>query len=263
MNSNTITFTAEELCAKYNIAVSTLKQNFTRTCAMLEKKHGVKLSKSGRGKNTYYYISSFEHSDPSRALTIYDSLESNNIPLEPAARLLDLHFLVFIGIVSSPQRAFRGSYTDLLSYLDIPISPQEIENVKNVLTHLVTCNYIMYMEDPSNPMYFMASIQWHTEEVLKFELNALLAFQKMVEGTRKSWIPLMKVYFALHLLEQPCTVSEITQLTQLSEYKVRDSLLLLEQNNIIIRDKQTGFNQITHKYYCAGTDITINAFGIE
>ena len=263
-NTNQLIMTAEDVAAKFGIAVSTLKCNFNRTKETIEKKYGVILSKSGRGKDCFYIIENFEHSDPSRAVTLYQSMENNLVSAPIAAKLMDLHFLVFIGIVSSPQRAFRGSYLDLLKYIDIDISPtvEDIEKIREILRNLAENNFIMYVEDKTDPMYFMAAILRKTENEMRLELDAIRLFQKLVSGTRKSWIPLMKTYLALNFLDQPCTINNLIEATGLSEYKVRDSLSILSANNIIVKDKQVLYDKITKEFYCLGTQIDINAFGI-
>ena len=262
MNQQSI-FTAQDIVDRYQVSLTSLKRNFSRTQQSIEKKFGVRISKEGRGENTYYFIEDFSHSDPSRALTLYESLETNLVPMDLAVGLLDLNFLTFIGIISSPQRSFRGSYLELLKYIDIQAtSAEDIQKIKEVLQHLVEKQYIMYMEDPSDPMYFMAAVQKKTEEEMELEISAILSFKKMVENTRKSWIPLMKVYFALCLLEQPCTIEELTEITKLTSYKVRDSLSILAEHNIIIKEKVTKVDPINKKYYCLGSHIDINAFGL-
>lgn len=257
------TFTAAEISAKYGVALSTLTRNFRQAQESIEKRHGIRIAKRGRGNNTFYFIENFVHADPARALTLYDSLESNMVPTGLAVGLLDLQFLIFIGIVSSPQRSFRGSYVDLLSYIDIQPSLENIEATKMILYKLATENYIMYMTDPSDAMYFMAAVQRKTETDMQLEIKAILEFKKLVEGTRKSWIPLMKVYFALHLLDQPCTIAKITEITGLTDYKVRDSLAILANKNIILKQTMTIKDPASQTYYCLGTQIDLNAFGIQ
>lgn len=258
-----ITFTAEEIAAKYNLSVSTLKRNFLRTKETLYSRYGIKLEKSGRGDQTIYFIEDFNHSDPSRAITLYQSLEKNLVPAPVAAGLLDINFLVFIGIISSPQRAFRGSYLDLLKYLDIQATVENTQLVRKALQYLSNKDYIMYMEDRTDAMYFMASILKKTENDMELEIQAILTFKSLVKDTRKSWIPLMKVYLALHFLEQPCTIKELVEITELSEYKVRDTLTILASNNIIIKEKQVKQDPLSKEFYCLGTQIDINAFGLE
>ena len=175
--------------------------------------------------------------------------------------MLDLHFLIFVAIVSTPLRAFRGSYIDLLNYIEIEPSIENIYNAREILHTLAEKNYIMYMEDRTDNMYFMAAILRNTEKELTLEIKAILHFQSLVTGTKKSWIPVMKTYLALHFIDQPCTIDKISAATNLSAYKVRDCLKLMSENNIIL--KQKVFDTATSgEIYCLGQEIDVNAFGI-
>jgi hypothetical protein len=97
-----MTLTITELADKYNLTENTISKNFPKVKEKLEKKHGITIEKIGRGQSAQYVITDFEHSDPNRAVTLYKSMEKNKIPSVIAAGLLDLNFLIFIGIVSSP-----------------------------------------------------------------------------------------------------------------------------------------------------------------
>lgn len=255
--------TVEELAHEYDISVSSITTNFPRVQKSLFKKYGVSIERQGRGNNARYYIKDFSHSDPTRAVTLYQSMEKNLMPVEITAGLLDINFLVFIGIVSSPQRGFRGNYQDLLSYLDLDISEKNITIMRESLRYLQQQSYIMYMEDDTNPLYFMAGIKHATEKKMELEINAILHFKNLVANTRKSWIPVMKTYLALHIVQQPCTIKEIVEITHLTEYKVRDCLSILEKDNIIIKEKVNIKDHLTGSVYCLGSNVCINAFGIE
>ena len=117
-----LSMTAEEIGELYNIAPITLKKNFSRCKETLKKKYNVDLEKEGRGDKTRYFVVTEEYADPKRAVTLYQSLERNEISGPVAAGLLDIHFLAFIGIASSPSRTFRGSYRDFLKYLDLDVT---------------------------------------------------------------------------------------------------------------------------------------------
>lgn len=97
-----MTLTLTELAEKYNLSEASITRNFLRTKESIEKKYGVKVEKIGRGQKALYQIADFDHIDPSRAVTLYKSMEKNSVPSSIAAGLLDLNFLIFIGIVSSP-----------------------------------------------------------------------------------------------------------------------------------------------------------------
>ena len=256
-------FSIDELSATYGIAKSTIQRNFKRVQEILKEKYDVELQKEGRGANAFYYIKQFNPIDTKRAVSLYKSVETNMMPAVTAAGLLDLHFLIFIAIVSTPQRVFRGSYVDLLNYIEIKPSIENISTAQQILHALAEKKYIMYIEDETDSMYFMAGILRRTEQEMQLEIDAVLHFQKIVAGTRKSWIPLMKTYLAVNFLDQPCTIKTISAVTNLSEYKIRDCLTLLDKNNIISKERVCLKDEETGGYTCLGTDISVNAFGIQ
>lgn len=254
--------TAQEVADAYHVSLSSLQTNFNRTKESIKKKYGITIEKVGRGAAAQYHIVNFSYQDTSRALTLYSSLETNCVPIAAAASLLDLHFLIFIGIISSPQRVFRGSYLELLQYLDLKPSRENLQSAKQALYSLAEKDYIMFLEDKTDPTYFMAGVLRKTETEMELEIQAVLYFKHLVEKTRKSWIPLMKVYLALHIVGQPCTIAELADITNLSEYKVRDSLAILYDNNMLLKEKVIHRNPVTQDFYCLGTNISLNAFGI-
>lgn len=255
--------TLDQVVEKYEVSSSSLLTNFPRTQKAIAKKYGVQLEKIGRGKSAEYHIIGFDYIDPNRAVTLYQSLENNLIPTSVAVGLLDLPFLIFVAIVSSPQRAFRGSYIDLLNYIEVPVTTTNLQQARSILQNLEENNLIMYVEDKTDTMYFLAGVNRKTETDMSLEIEAILYFKQLVSNTRKSWIPLMKVYLALHFLEQPCTIKQISAATQLSEYKVRDSLTMLAKENIIIKEKVVHCDAISQDFYCLGTQIDVNAFGLN
>jgi hypothetical protein len=194
-------FSIEELASTYNLSISTIKRNFKRTQETLKEKYGISLQKQGRGDETLYYIQDFDFVDTGRAVTLYKSVEKNLLPAQTAAGLLDLHFLIFIAIVSSPNLVFRGNYVDLLNYIEIKPTVENIRTTQQTLQSLADKDYIMYMQDKTDSMYFMAAILRRTEKQMELEIDAVLQFQRITNGTRKSWIPLMKTYIALNFLQ--------------------------------------------------------------
>ena len=193
--------TIEEVVETYGVSKTSITSNFPRVQKSIEKNFGVTLEKVGRGTGARYVVKNVAYTDSNRALTLYDSVEKNLIPAETAAGLLDLHFLIFIAIVSTPLRVFRGSYADLLNYIEIEPTMENIYNAREILRTFAARDYIMYMEDKTDGFYFVAAIMRQTEKDMEFEINAVLHFKRIIGSTRKSWIPLMKTYLALNYLE--------------------------------------------------------------
>lgn len=252
--------TAEQLAATYDISLSTITSNFPRTQQAIKKKYGVVVEKIGRGKKAIYMIKNFERSDPNRALTIYESKEKNLIPMASAVGLIDINFFVFIGIVSSPQRSFRGSYLDLLQYLEVAATAEDIITVKKALQELADHNLIMYIEDDTDPMYFMAGVKRKAEQSMELQIKTIQAFQRITEGTRRSWMSLMKVYLAIELSQQPCTAKNLAELTGLSVYQIRGAIDTMAKNNLLSKEVIRSYDIASDTYYCLGTQVDLNAF---
>lgn len=254
-----IFYTAEQIANQYGFEISTLKDHFSRVQKSIYKKYGIMIDKMGRGEKTQYYIKDISLEDNNRAPTIFQSKEQNIIYPRTAASLDNLYLLTFIGIVVSPQRVFRGSYMSLLSYLELPISAQNIFEIKQVLAELEKRNLIMFAQDKTDSNYFMAGIVRRAEIEMAFDIKLLSYFKSLVENRKKSWIPIMKVYLAVNTLRQPCSTQQIARITGLSEYKIRDCLKILAQNNFI--SKRTIYEKEDEEtFYCKGTQIDINAF---
>ena len=62
----------------------------------------------------------------------------------------------------------------------------------------------------------------------------------------------MKTYIAVMMLDQPCTIKKISELTGLSDYKVRDCLVTLEEHNVLVKDKAYATDAIGSFRYCIG-----------
>lgn len=255
--------TAEQLAEAYDISVKSITSNFPRTQAAIEKKCGDRIEKEGRGKNARYIVKDFSRIDQTRAVTIYESQEMNKLPMKEAVGLMDINFFTFVSIVGSPQRTFRGSYYDLLHYMEIDAQPQDIETIKRILHELADDGLILFMEDNSVPddPYFLAAVRHKAEKEMSLDINMLLRLQEIAkQENRKSWFPLMKVYIAVALLQQPCTIKKLSDITGLSDYKVRDCLVALEKNNILIKEVERVTDPLEGVSYCIGTRVTLNAF---
>ena len=255
--------TIEELADTYGLSVSSIQSNFPRTQKTIFKRTGDIIEKEGRGKNARYIIQDMSRNDPNRAVTVFQSQETNRMPMASAVGLMDIHFFTFISIVASPQSTFRGSYYDLLKYMDIEATPEDAGVIRQVLQNLADKNFIMFIEDDSvpNDPYFMAGIRHKAEKEMNLEIGTLLRLQAIArESKKKSWIPLMKTYIAVMMLQQPCTIKGLSELTGLSDYKVRDCLVALEQDNILVRDKAYETDASGAFRYCVGQNVLLNAF---
>lgn len=254
--------TLQELCDQYQVTESTVRTKFKTAQQQILKRYGVIIEKEGRGQNASYHIKCDNYIDPLRAPSMYMSKENNTLPCTIAAYLLDINFLAFLGIASTPQRSFRGSYYDFLRYLELSETANNVAIVKQALQYLSNQSYIMYIEDDTDTDYFMAGIKRKAELEMSVQLSAAAYFRSLVADSKRSWVPLMKVYLALHFLKNPCTIQQICDATQLSQYAVRQSLKILSKNIVINRKKVVEL-LAPGCFHCHGTEYNINAFGIK
>lgn len=255
--------TLQELSEKYNISPSSITSNFTRTKETIAKKYGVTIEKIGRGKSAVYQIVNFAKTDPNRAVTLYQSTEKNPIPVELATSLSGLNFITFLGIIFSPQRVFRGSLSDMLKYLEVKPTPESIAAMRTILQDLNEQDYIMYMEDRTDPNYFMAGVLHKTETDLEVEIGLLTGIKQLVEENKKtSWVSFFKTFLAVNVLDSPVTIAQIAEMTGLSEYKARECLKFFSDKNLLLKSKNCSYNPITKEIKCHGQDIDLNAIKI-
>ena len=83
--------TLEEVCKKYGVSETSMKNVFPRTQAAILKKHGVKIIKEGRGKNAIYRE---EWVDDGRAMTLYEETKNDIIINEESFKLMNWDFMM-------------------------------------------------------------------------------------------------------------------------------------------------------------------------
>ena len=106
--------TLKEVCEKYSVAESSVKNAFPRTQAAIIKKYNVRIEKQGRGKNAIY----IEVVPDNRAVSMYEETKDIVIMDRSSLTLLSIDFCCFLGIILTPMMVFRGSHKDFLKYLE-------------------------------------------------------------------------------------------------------------------------------------------------
>ena len=221
-----------EVCEKYGVAESSVKNAFPRTQAAILKKFGVKIIKEGRGKNTIYRE---EQVDDQRAATLYDEVKNDIIINEESFKLMNWDFLVFLAIVTTPMLVFRGSYIEFLKYVEAPVSSGNIGLLKKALVELSKREFISYTIDKTDSNYFIAGIYRKVEEEMHIGIEMIRTCKQLAEKYHKrSWVPLLKTWLGVQMLSenQPYTVKELSAVTGLSAYQIRTSNEILIKSSI-------------------------------
>lgn len=247
--------TLEEVAKKYQIDSETLKNQFKRKQAQILKKYGVLITKTGRGKDTVY---TEEVMNDGRALTIYEEKKESIVIGQDTIKLDNWQFLIFVAIVTTPLKVFRGSYKDFLLYTGINVSEENILTAQLALRALEQRGIIMYVIDRTDNNYFTATLVRKAEVEMQVGIDMIRDCKRIAEvNNKRSWIPLFKTWLAIIIAEehQPFTNKELEAITGLSEYTIRDNKKLLEKENVFKTRKKYIDCQT-----CIGQMVDLNAF---
>lgn len=245
--------TLQEVCEKYEVSESSMKNAFPRTQKSILKKHGIRIIKEGRGK-TANYIEEIE--DDQRAITMYDEVREEMILSNDTLKLMNWDFMCFLAIITTPMLVFRGSYEDFLKYAGCNVSKNNIIELKNALQSLAEREFISYNIDKTNPNYFIAGLYRKVEEDMKIGIGMVRNCKILADKYHKrSWIPLLKTWLGIELLStrQPFTIKELSAVTGLSEYQIKDSNKILKESAIFKSSRAyAGYQR------CLGLNVDLN-----
>ena len=245
--------TLQEVCQKYGVSESSMKNTFPRTQASILKKHGVKIIKQGRGATAYY---TEEWINDQRALTMYEENKDTLLINSEQLSMVNWDFYVFLGIITTPMLVFRGSYEDFLKYVMAPVTENNIQELKAALEHLVARDYISYQIDKTNSNYFVAALWYQTEKDMSIGIEMVKTCKQLADSyNKRSWIPLLKTWLGVQLMaaHQPYTVKELAQATGLSEYQIRESNKILQDCDVF----KTSRAYVDYQR-CIGTNVDLN-----
>lgn len=243
----------QELLEKYknDVSETELIKNFVRFQKKILDKYGIKIEKEGRGNNTIYteILVEYKH-----ALTLFEE-EDVQLMMQPdAINLQDWQFLVFIGIIATPLKVFRGNYKEFLKYLGLNGEKENIEKLKLALLALVERGFIMYVVDKTDTNYFVATLVRSAEIDMWVGIEMVRECRKINE---KKWVSLFRLWLAILVAEknQPFTNKTLADLTGMSEYQIRQNKKMLEDSHIFQTRKKYA-NSVT----CIGQMVELNGF---
>ena len=246
--------TLQELCKKYKLAESTVKQQFTRVAAKIEKDTGILIVKTGRGANVQY-----EEIFPERALTFEDE-EVDEIKLSLGALgLQDWQLLMILCTLIAPMGVFRGNAESFLEYFHLPVTPGRIKEVNAAVQELSNNEWVQVIFDTStDDGYFILCVKRKMEEDIIVKMPYIQTCRAIMDKyNKKSFLPLLKTWLATEELQkfQPYTFADIEGMTGLSAYQIRESNKLLEKENVY-QTKKVYVDPTT----CLGRNVDLNAF---
>ena len=247
--------TLKEFCLKYGYTENTVKKKWTQIQLKILKDTGVKVVKQGRGERTEYVE---EMDSYPRALTMFEE-GASDLFVSADLNMINWDFHIFLAIVTTPMRVFRGTIEQLLQYMMVPISAESKEKVQIALNNLVEGGFIGYIVDTSTTEgYFTVTLVREKEVKMKINYQMLLTCKQLAEEENKrSWVPLLKMWLGVQMLadEQPYTAAQLQQLTGLSAYQIRECDRILKKNEIY-KTQKVYLDQTT----CLGKNVDLNGF---
>ena len=248
--------TLQEVAQKFQISEKSLTGAFPRTQKSILKKWGVHLIKKGRGVSATYEIE--EEVSDCRAMTLYNEIKDDIAFDEESIRLMTWPFLVFLTIIATPMLVFRGSYEDFLQYIQLKISKENLQALKDTLQELNEREYISYTIDKTDNNYFVAALYRKREEQMHIGINMVRTCKQIADAANKrSWVPLLKTWIGMQMMAEKglFTREDLVAVTGLSIYQITESKKLLEANELL---KTT---QVYADYQtCVGTQVELNGF---
>ena len=249
--------TRKELCEKYDLNEESVRTKFGRIQQTMLKKYDLILTKTGRGDKTDYQVCPTKESSEKRASTMLSEKRREVLIAQNGfSNLLDFNFMVFLAICTTPMGTFYGSYEDFLDYVEVRKTKDNLQNLKEALNVLSAAEYIEYVIDKTNTNYFNAFLFKRTRETMAISLDMAERCKKLAkENNKQSWIPLLKTWIGVQYMydKQPFTLAELSAVTGLSPYQIRESKKVLEQDNLFTTSR-------AYVCYdrCIGTNVELN-----
>ena len=247
--------TLQELCEKYGYAESTVKNKWSATQLKIFKDYGIKITKIGRGSNVSYQE---ENDRYPRAITMFHE-SPRDIFVTTDLNLINWEFHIFLAIVTTPMGVFRGTLSQLLQYMTIPDTAENIKHAQDGINNLINNGFIGYMLDTTtDEKYITLAIVREKEVKMSINYQMILTCKELadLEGKR-SWIPLLKTWIGVQMLSEKkyYTVTDLQELTGLSTYQLREANKILNKNAIYRSSRM--FQSVDR---CLGQKVELNAF---
>ena len=245
---------AEEVCQKYRVSLSAIKNQFSRTTDKIFRDTGIRIVKEGRGSNVNY-----KEIFPEHALTFEEEkIDEIAINLE-ALGLKDWQLLIILCTLIAPMGVFRGNARSFLEYFRMPVTEKRIEEVNEAVADLANNEWISVLHDDSTSEgYFVLYVKRAMEQDIIVKMPYIKICRELMDKyNKRNFLPLLKVWLGTEELQknQPYTVAQLEEITGLSAYQIRENNKILEKENIYITEKQ-----YVEPTICLGRTVELNAY---
>lgn len=246
--------TIQEVSLKFGYSQSSLKTQFKRTAAAIQKKYNVMLLRYyDKQGNLYYEI------EDGRAKSFFDEDEGRKVNIgKSTLKFQNFQFISFLGIVMTPMGVFRGTREDFLKYIGVRKNKKNLEVLQQSLKNLANKKYIAFHEDGIR--HIVVYVTEETEETMKIGSKMIKRCRDIAKKNHKSTdkvVQLLKVWLAVQIcaLHQPFTNADISRLTGLSTYQIRDVLKMFKGE--LGQDDIFRIQRVGDYYHCQGNVVDL------
>ena len=268
--------TRQELCLKYEVSENSVLSHFPAVAKQIHKKYGVLITKEGRGdKATYFELNGGRFSpDDDYLVQLEFAIDVyKTITMEPAIfkGLVDWDFMVFLGIITTPMRIFRGSICNLLHFLGVENKGEANQmRLKAAIRALEEKGLIRVFEDnTTDEIWYSIWIVKSVEEGMKISIEMIQRCMKLQkENHMASWVPLLKTWVGLQFLafdkdrqneKVLFTMDELHMITGVNKNMLNKCKKILAGDNLFQTSRV--FKNHSDSVKCIGQKIDLN--GIE
>ena len=248
--------TVDQFCERFDLAKSTVYKNFYRIQTALAKKN-IKVHKMKDNNITMYVVEQeYTNKDLPVFYTDFKSLQQFD----------DLKFNILLTLSSLENSAYCGKVSQLLEEkMGLKVTDRTCGNLITAVAELEKEGYLLTNTKELQKGYILLGLSSKMAQELSFRRSLIEMCKELSkEKGKKSYIPLFKVIVALTMLskKETITYTQITGMTGLSSYQIKEQLQILdEKNKIKIGRLQY---EVSENYIrCIGRPIDINAFEVR
>lgn len=229
--------TLEELVKESGVSESYIRGHFKQFQESFQKKRGYAVTKTGRGKNTEYFITK---PDEIRALTFYEEANANKELFidDETIQLEELTFRAFLGLLVRPELTYRGTYKDYMDYIGIKYTETRRKTLEAAFNTLARMGYLYGGPDSTDPEWFLIGLSRRCEKKIGVGVAKIKKCKELAENNKKqSYVPLLKTWIAKDFLSDATgdivTRQQIADFTGLNLNQITESTKILVANNLI------------------------------
>lgn len=250
------TLNIDQFCERFGYKKDTVEKTFPRIKKSLEKKN-INITKDKRqGKIVYIVEQEYTNKDLPVFYTDFKTLQQFD----------DLKFNILLTLSALENNAYCGKVSQLLEEkMSLKNSDTNRLSLISSIAELEKEGYLLTNTKELQKGYILIGLSSKMIQELSFRRPLIEMCKELAkEHNKKNYIPIFKTIVALTVFSKNETITypQITGVTGLSTYQIKESLKVLEDENKIRIGKLQ--YKVSEDYIrCIGRPIDINAFEVR